>query len=162
MVILAACTPQGKTGTIRLDSPPDGAIVYSSALTVAGEAQGVNSGGFIVTVTDEAGEVIARRSAPERDSAFSFEMIHGYSGVPAPALLTVTAADAPDDPPYVTRTFTLAALQHRPEGAYSDVLTPQMGDEIGGDEIEVRGRASGLETRAFKVAGVGGDGAVID
>ena len=162
VVILAGCAPQGKTGTVTLDSPPDDAIIYSSALTVAGIAQGVNSGGFIATVTDASGAVIARHNTSERDSAFSFEMIHGYSGEPAPVTLTVTAADAPDDPPYVTRMVTLAALDHRPEGVYVDVLTPQMGDEIGGDEIDVRGRASGLEDRAFIVELIGGDGAVID
>jgi hypothetical protein len=37
-----------------------------------------------------------------------------------------------------------------------------MGDEIGGDEFDVRGRSSGLEDRAFMVELVGGDGAVID
>lgn len=162
VVLLAACAPQGKTGTITLDSPPDGAIVYSSALTVAGTAQGINSGGFTVTVTDASGAVIARHHAPERDAAFSFEMIHGYSGEPSNVTITVTAADAPDDPPYMTRTVTLAAPQHRPEGVYVDVLTPQMGDEIGGDEIDVRGRTSGLADRAFTVELVGGDGAVID
>ena len=162
VVMLAACAPQGKTGTVTLDSPPDGAIVYSSALTVAGMAQGVNSGGFIVTVTDTSGGVIARHNARERDAAFSFEMIHRYSGEPSMVTLTVTAADAPDDPPYVTRSVTLASPEHRPEGVYVDVLTPQMGDEIGGDEIDVRGRASGLEDRAFTVELVGGDGAVID
>jgi hypothetical protein len=162
VVIMAACTPQGKTGTITLESPPDDAIVYSSALTVAGTAQGVNSGGFIVTVTDASGAVIARHNAAERDAAFSFEMIHGYNGEPTPVTLTVSAADAPDDPPYLTRAFTLAGMDHRPEGFYVDILTPQMGDEIGGDEIEVRGRASGLEDRSFTVELVGGDGAVID
>lgn len=162
VVMLAGCAPQGKTGTITLDSPPDGAIIYASALTVAGTAQGINSGGFIATVTDAAGEVIARHNAPERDTNFSFELIHGYNGEPAPVTLTVTAADAPDDPPYVTRMVTLAALDHRPEGIYVDMLTPQMGDEIGGDEIDVRGRVSGLEARAFVVELVGGDGAVID
>lgn len=162
MVILAGCAPQGKTGSITLDSPPDGAIIYSSVLTVAGTAQGINSGGFIATVTDASGAVIARHNAAERDSAFSFEMIHGYNGEPTPVTLTVTAADAPNDPPYVTRAVTLAAMAHRPEGSYVDVLTPQMGDEIGGDEIDVRGRASGLEDRTFTVELVGGDGAVID
>lgn len=162
VVITAACAPQGKTGTITLDSPPDGAIIYSSALTVAGTAQGVNSGGFIVAVADASGAVIARHNAPERDAAFSFEMIHGYNGEPAPVTLKVTAADAPDDPAYLTRAFTLAGMEHRPEGVFVDVLTPQMGDEIGGDEIDVRGRASGLEDRAFTVELVGGDGAVID
>ena len=162
VVMLAACTPQGKTGTIMLDSPPDGAIIYSSTLAVSGTAQGINSGGFITTVTDASGAVIARHQAAERDRPFLFEMVHGYSGEPAPVTLTVTAADAPDDPPYVTRTFTLAAMEHRPEGVYVDILTPQMGDEIGGDEIDVRGRMSGLEDRRFTVELVGGDGAVID
>jgi hypothetical protein len=162
VVILAACAPQGKTGTVTLDSPPDGAIVYSSALTVAGTTQGVNNGGFVAILTDASGAVIARHNAPERDSDFSFEMIHGYSGQPTTVTLTVIAADAPDDPPYLTRSVTLAALAHRPEGVYVDVLTPQMGDEIGGDEFDVRGRSSGLEDRAFMVELVGGDGAVID
>lgn len=162
VVMLAACTPQGKTGTITLVAPPDGAIIYSSALTVAGTAQGINSRGFTVAVTDASGAVMARHNAPERDSSFLFEMIHGYSGEPTVVTLTVTAADAPDDPPYLTRSVTLAAPEHRPEGVFVDVLTPQMGDEIGGDEIDVRGRTSGLEDRAFAVELVGGDGAVID
>lgn len=162
VVILAACAPQGKTGTITLDSPPDGAIIYSSALTVAGTAQGINSGGFIVTLADASGAVIARHNAAERDTTFSFEMIHGYNGEPVPVLLKVTAADAPDDPAYVTRAVTLAAMDHRPEGVYIDVLTPQMGDETGGDEIDVRGRASGLESRAFSVELIGGDGVLVD
>lgn len=162
VVMLAACAPQGKTGTVTLDAPPDDTIVYSSALTVAGTTQGINSGGLIVTVTDAAGGVIARHTVVERDAAFMFEMIHGYSGEPMPVTLTVSAADAPDDPPYMTRHVTLAAMAHRPEGVYVDVLTPQLGDEMGGDAIDVRGRASGLEDRAFRVELVGGDGAVID
>jgi hypothetical protein len=160
-VLLAGCAPQGKTGTVTLDSPPDGAIIYSSALTVAGTAQGVNSGGFIVTVTDSAGRVIARKAAADRDSAFEYELVHGYSGEPIPVSVTVTDADAPADPPYATRSITLASIEHRPDGIYVDVLAPQLGDEIGGDEIQVHGRASGLAERTFTVELVGGDGAVI-
>lgn len=161
-LLLAACAPQGKTGSVTLDSPPDGAIIYSSALTVAGTAQGVNSGGFVVTVTDAAGGVIARTEAADRDAAFHYELVHGYSGEPVPATLTVTAADAPDDTPYVTVGLTIASIEHRPEGVYVDVLVPQPGDEMGGDEIHVHGRAAGLSERMFMVELIGGDGAVID
>lgn len=161
VLLLAGCAPQGKTGSIVLQSPPDGAIIYSSALTVAGTAAGVNSGGFIITVTDETGAVLTRKDAPDRDAPFSYELIHGYSGQPAVVTITLTAADAPEEPPYATTQVMLASLEHRPEGAYLDVLAPLQGEELGGDEITVHGRASGLAAPTFTVELVGSDGAVI-
>ncbi len=161
-LILTGCAPQGKTGQITLVSPPDGAIIYSSALTISGTAQGINGGGFIITVSDATGGLLTQKTALERDSAFNYELLHGYSGEPTAVTVRLTAADAPNDPPYATVYVTLASLEHRPEGVYVDISTPGLGDEIGGDVIAVQGRASGLQDPAFSVELVGSDGAVID
>lgn len=161
-LVLTGCAPQGKTGQIALISPPDGAIIYSSALTISGTAQGVNSAGFIITVSDANADLLTQKAAPERDSTFSYELLHGYSGEPTAVTVTLTAADAPNDPPYATVHVTLASLEHRPEGVYVDISTPGLGDEIGGDVIAVQGRASGLQNPVFSVELVGSDGAVID
>lgn len=160
--VLAGCAPQGKTGQITLVSPPDGAIIYSSTLTISGEAKGLNSGGFVITVTGTDGSILTRKVAPERDAEFEYELLHGYTGEPTAAILSLTAADAPDDPPYVSVNLTLASLEHRPEGSYVDILTPSLGDEIGGDVILVQGRASGLATPTFTVELVGSDSIVVD
>lgn len=162
LVLLSACSPQGKTGTVKLASPPPDTIVYSSAVTVAGVAEGVNAGGFIITLTDATGAVLARRTAPEHDLPFSYELIHGYSGEPTSATLTITAADAPDDPPYASVQIMLAALAHRPEGTYAYIISPEAGDEIGGDKIEVHGRISGVSAPSFAVELLNSNGTIID
>ncbi|MBK9124507.1 MAG: hypothetical protein IPM16_15515 [Chloroflexi bacterium] len=161
-LMLPACAPQGKTGAVTLVSPPNGTVIYSSVVTVAGDAQGVNSGGLIVTVAVADGVVLTQQAVDARDGGFEIELVHPYAGPPTEATVSITAADAPDDPPYATASVTLASIEHRPEGTYIDVAVPQPGDEVGGDEIGVQGRASGLSERTFSVVLVGDDGAEID
>lgn len=163
IMLLSACTSQGKTGEVTLVSPPDGSVIYSSVVTVAGEAQGINSGGLIVTVTDADGTILTRQTLAVREGGFEVELVHPYAGPPVEARVSITAADAPDDPPYTVASVILASIEHRPEGTYIDVAVPQPGDEVGGDEIGIQGRVSGLRgERTFSVVLVGSDGAEID
>lgn len=162
VALLSACTPQGKSGEVALISPPDGTVIYSSVVTVAGEARGINRGGLIITVTGADGVVLTQQTLAVREGGFEVELIHPYVGPPIEANVSITAADAPGDAPYATASVTLASIEHRPEGAYVDVAVPQPGDEVGGDEIGVQGRASGLSERAFSVVLIGDNGAEID
>jgi hypothetical protein len=46
---------------------------------------------------------------------------------------------------------TLAASEHRPDGVYAYVIAPIDGGQVGGDVIQVTGRASGLADTAVMV-----------
>ncbi len=154
---LSACSSE--RGAVTLRYPTQGAIIYSPALYVAGSAQGVD--GVRVRITSAEGLLTETTLRPVPES-WSVELVHGYSGVPLAVTLSVLALGEDTQDAYATLDLTLAALGHRPEGAFAYVVTPQDGDSMGGDSIMVSGRASGRTTYAITVTLVKPDGTALD
>jgi hypothetical protein len=161
VLLLAACgAPQGKTGSAALLTPVDDSLIYASALAVTGTSDGVNQAGLLLTLADESGAVLSQATVAADQKTWAVELIHGYAGDRLPVMLNLRAADDPTAEPYATRSLTLAGFQHRPEGAFIDVFDPAPGVEVGGDEIGVSGRASGVG-QTFTVQLVGSDGTIL-
>lgn len=159
--LLTACAaPQGKTGSATLLMPADDSLIYASALAVIGSSEGVNQAGLLLSLTDESGKILSQATVAADQKTWAVELIHGYAGDRLPVLLSLRAADDPTAEAYATRKLTLAGFQHRPEGAFIDVLDPAPGVEVGGDEIGVTGRASGVG-QTFIVQLVSSDGAIL-
>ncbi len=158
---LAACAaqPNALSGTVTVSFPPEGAVIYASALHVAGTLADVPEQALLVRVVDANGGSLSETPLTARGGAWSLDIIHGYSGEARAVTVEVRAAAEPDAGVMASARVTLAALEHRPEGAFVDVISPQDGMELGGDLLEIHGRVSGYET--VRVALVGSDGTVI-
>jgi len=154
---LAAC--DGGRGAVTLSYPTQGAVIYSPALYVAGSAQGVN--GVRVQLTSADGLLTETTLRPVSES-WSVELVHGYSGDPLAVTLSVWPLLDDGQGAYAAFDLTLAALEHRPEGAFAYVVTPQAGDSMGGDSIVVSGRASGQTAYAITVTLNDSGGATLD
>lgn len=156
--LLTACGGGGR-GTVTLTSRTAGAVVYSPALYVAGNAQGVD--GLRLQLTGADGLLTETTLQPVAES-WSVELVHGYSGDPLPVTLSVFPLVDDGQGAYAVISLTLAAFEHRAEGAFAYVVTPQEGDSMGGDSIVVSGRASGQTTYAITVTLADSGGAVLD
>lgn len=155
--ILAACG--GGRGTVTLTSYTADAVIYSPSLYVSGNAQGVDGLRLQLTSADGLLTETTLRPVPE---SWSVELVHGYSGDPLPVTLSVLPLVDDGQGAYTMASLTLAALEHRPEGAFAYVVMPQEGDSMGGDSIVVSGRASGQTAYAITVTLAERDGAVLD
>lgn len=156
--VLVACADGGR-GTVTLTSRTEGAVVYSAALYVAGNAQGVD--GLRLQLINADGLLTETTLQPVAES-WSVELVHGYSGDPMPVTLSVWPLVSDGQAAYISASLTLASLEHRPEGAFAYVVTPQEGDSMGGDSIIVSGRASGQMAYAITVTLADSGGAVLD
>lgn len=157
--VLAACGSGGR-GTVTLTSRLEGAVVYSSVLYVAGNAQGVEGLRFQLVSAD--GRLLAETTLQPVAETWSIELVHGYSGDPMPVTVSIWPLVSDGQAAYTMANLTLAALEHRPEGAFAYVVTPQQGDSMGGDLIMVSGRASGQTSYAITVTLADSSGTVLD
>lgn len=161
-LVLTACGGGG-SNIVTLSSPANTSVIYASSVYVAGTTNSNDALLIQLVLLDETILTETRLNNPQGE--FSTEIIHGYEGDPGEVLVRVLPADADPTAEQIILAETsilLASIEHRPEGAFADVLTPQAGDNIGGDRIEVTGRASGIENREFTVELVSSNGDVID
>lgn len=153
------------TLTVTLETPAPGAVVYASTLTVTGRTEGFASAVWVEAVPLEPSATFTgyREAAPLVDGRFTLQFIPAYDGVPVPMAVRVYAVtDAERQTPKAEAEFTLASSAERPDGVYVDVLSPQTGDEAGGDLIRVEGRASGVPSGALVVELVDSNGQTLD
>lgn len=145
LAVLTACggDPGAVRGEVSVTMPLASTVHYASALSVRGTASGAPA--LKVVLADADGGVLSEaRLQPDSSGAFAAEVVHGYSGEPLEAVLSVLAADDAAAEPYAVIPVTLAASAHRPDGVYAYITTPMDGGQVGGDLIQVAGRASGL------------------
>lgn len=168
---LGACagapgSPPVRVIEVTLTSPPDTAVLYTSAALVAGTAQGATDGDrLMLSLLTDDGEALAQAQATVTGGAFAVEIVHGYSGTALPLTVAVHPLDAdPADPTtrYAAASVLLASLEHRPDGVFADILAPEDGAPVGGDLVEVLGRVSGIVERSFEVALLADDGTPLD
>lgn len=164
---LFALTACGDTGggsdSITLTSPVNTSVIYASSIYIAGTAS--NSGDVLAQLILPDETVLTETRLNKPDGEFATEVIHGYVGDPTEVIVRIIPADS-DTTEEITvldeSSVLLASIEHRPEGAFADIITPQAGDTIGGDRIEVSGRVSGIENREFTVELMSSNGDVID
>lgn len=153
------------TLSVRLETPADGAVIYASTLTVAGVTEGVGSAVFVEVVPAQpSATFIGYRDMPAVvDGRFVVQFVPSYDGPPIEMQVRVfNANDSARQTPKAAASFVLASVAERPDGAYIDILMPAAGDPVGGDEVGVRGRASGLAEGVLTVELVDSAGAVLD
>jgi hypothetical protein len=135
-------------------------------LTVRGTTEGIASAVVVEVVPVVPSATFAGYTdlAPLTvDGRFAVQFVPTYDGPPVEMLARVYAVnDTARTAPKAEARFTLAALADRPTGEYVDVLTPLEGVEVGGDLIEVSGRASGVAGGTLTVELVDSAGTTLD
>lgn len=159
---LPASTPDPMAGTVTLDSPPDGAVIYASALGVSGTLADVAAKPLLVRLIKPDGGVIAQARVEAQQGEWSTEIIHGYTGEPTRVTVEVLPAQAVEAGILASSGIIVASLSERPDGAFINVVLPQDGTEIGGDEVLVMGTASGFPQNQLLVELVDSSGIVLD
>lgn len=155
LLTLSACAPPAPPSpSVSMTSPPDTAVIYASALYAAGTARNVSA--FTLRLTTAAGITLTETQVrPAADGVWSVELVHGHTGDPVAATLAalpVSPAAEGEAGPLARAEVLLAGVEHRPEGAYVDLMTPVDGAEVGGDSLIVEGRVSGWLGGSFTVA----------
>ncbi|TVR21087.1 MAG: hypothetical protein EA396_09140 [Anaerolineaceae bacterium] len=142
-------TTPGERG-VRIAFPPDGAIIYAAALTVRGESAGADS--FRVELlVDSADELrrIAGATVTTAAGDWSLELPHGYDGDPSEAIIRAVSLDGERE--YSRALIALSPLSARPAGMVYTITRPVMGAEVGGDVVQLEGRASGVPDNVLVV-----------
>lgn len=162
LLLLTACggNPDAISGSVTLSYPPDGTIVYASALHLKGMLADVPSQSLLIRLANTGGVTLSETILETEAGEWSLDLVHGYTGEPSEAIISILPAEKPEAGVFASTTILLAALEHRPEGVYVDVRSPVDGAEAGGDSIEVTGRVSGAESVRLEL--VSSNGAVID
>jgi hypothetical protein len=155
-------TPDPLSGTVTLTTPPEGAVIYASALYVAGTLADVPSKSLLIRLRTPENEIIAESRVDAVQGDWSTEIVHGYTGAPNPVTVEVVPLDAPSAEPFARSQIFFAALEDRPDGMFVTLITPEDGREIGGDDVLVSGTASGIPDRTFNVSLTNSNGQVLD
>jgi hypothetical protein len=175
LTLLAACGPvtpvatpmpttPAVTGTVEIEYPPAGTVVYSEVLQLSGMAQGVPDNQFAIQLTGADEKSMGRATAQVNpDGTWTVEMVPGYTGEPMEVtILALPIYDgAPPNSDYTISPIVLAGSSYRPEGVFGSVTLPSEGEQVGGDSIEVSGTASGVFENQFQVELRAPDGSVV-
>lgn len=156
-------TPDPLTGTVILTAPPEGAVIYASALYVAGTLTDSPANSLLIRLKEADGSMLAEASTVVVDGAWSLELVHGYDSTtePLPVTVEVVPAAAPEAGVFASRGILFAPLAERPEGTFVQIITPEQGTEVGGEELPVSGTASGIEGMRFTVDLVDSRGGIL-
>lgn len=136
--------------SVRIAFPPDGAIIYAAALTVRGDAIG-DAPFRVELLVDDADEprLIASVMVTTGAGDWSLELPHGYDGDPSEAIIRAVTPDGERE--YSRALIALSPLSARPDGMTYTINRPVMGAEVGGDVIQLEGRASGVPDNVLVV-----------
>lgn len=167
LLVMRALVGAGVIDTlvVTLETPATGAVVYASTLSVSGRTEGVANAVLVVVEPVQPSVTFTgyTDTAPVVDGRFTVQFIPAYDGPPLEMAVRVYPSnDVERQNLKAEASFILASIAERPAGSYVDVLTPQPSDEVGGDEIGVSGRASGVVSGTLVVVLVDSNGAVLD
>ena len=139
LIICAACAPAAAPsnvtvfptqpplpGSVTINHPPDGSIIYAEALYLEGSASDLPAAGFRLEVTSALDELLADVMIQPEANDWSIELVHEYAGDP----IEVT-----DVPGLEDRTFYDADLDA---------------------SVEAEDAATSMETAAIVVGSIGG------
>ncbi|GAB4508752.1 MAG: hypothetical protein OHK0046_02160 [Anaerolineae bacterium] len=162
LLLLAACggaaneTTPDNAPAVDIQTPQNSTIVYAETLFVSGIVQNPPQQ-FTLQLVGADDTVLATTDVNTQQAMWQIEFVHGYTGSPTEATVRALSGEAIVD----STAILLSELEQRPEGIYGSLLTPINGTEVGGDLIQVTGRASGLPENSLTVDLVAPDGTVI-
>jgi hypothetical protein len=172
LLLTAACAPTpptqappatiGLLGNVKLDYPTDGGTLYSEVIFASGTANAVPNNTFTLDVVNADDAVIASSTIQvNADGTWQAELPQPYNGDPAEFNIVARPTDNSAQSAYAVNTVTIAALQHRPEGALGSISAPIEGGTAGGESFIVDGMASGVPQNTITVTLLDTNNAVI-
>lgn len=139
MAVTTAALPQG---TVRIDDPAPGSVIYSEVVHISGTASGLPDERFVLVLTAPADQELARMTVLASEGQWQLDLLHGYNGVPSEVTVAAYPTESDSALPYDERIVAMAGLEYRPEGHYARLFQDQT--TIGGDTMPIGGTASGL------------------
>lgn len=157
----ASVTPT-RTGSIEINAPPEGAVLYSEVIAIRGTVADLPDDAFLLLLTGPDGSTIASAQVRNASTHWQVELPHSYIGEP----IEVTIAASPLDPTlpveYALRTVALAGLSYRPAGAFGSITFPTDGSSVGGESLLIRGTASGVPDNRLSISLIAEDATLLD
>ncbi len=163
-ILLAGCsvvpapTATPNPGSVTIQTPQTGAMIYSPTLYLSGAAN-LPSNQFRLTVINALDETLLDTLITVQDGRWSYDMPNAPTGDPIE--VTISALPATGGLDLDTVSVVLASEAQRPAGVYGAILAPFEGDTVGGEIIPVSGTASGLFEGALNVDLTKPDGTII-
>lgn len=155
LILLAACQPTVTTplptalpttipleGSVTIDLPAAGTLIYSESVRISGTASGLPDDQFALVLTASEEQALARVTIPVEDGQWQIDLLHGYNDVPSEVIIAAYPLSDAQSDPYDLHIVAMAALEHRPEGTYGFLTLEST--SLGGGIMPVRGIASGL------------------
>lgn len=137
-------------GDVTIDQPESGSIIYAETMLLSGTASDVPAEGFLLRLTINEETIVESTIQPE-DGVWSVQWVHQYTGEPTEATLTALSPNPLVQAEYITSLIVLSSVAHRPEGVFGRLLFPNDEEVLGGDQLEVRGTASGIPDNTLTV-----------
>jgi hypothetical protein len=178
MMVIAACTPAASDpgtgeltvlsteaplpGSVEIEVPENGAIIYAETMFISGTASDLPDGGFQLEVVTASGEQLVETTVQPDDGSWQVELVHGYEGDPMEAQIFALPVDTTIQGEYDVETIAVSSQDNRPEGTFGSIISPGEGVTLGGDSIEVSGTASGLFENTLVVVLEDAEGSVLD
>ena len=134
-------TAPPSSAQVDIVSPSSGSIIYAEVLSITGTLTG-SPQRFSVQIVTPDDVVIAQADVDSQPGEWSVEIPNPLTDEPIEAEIRLVASAEIFD----RASVLLDDLANRPAGIYGSVNSPRAGMELGGDNVIVEGRASGVET----------------
>lgn len=144
-------------GEVTFTAPSAGDALYAELIRVTGNIQNAPQR-LIARVVDIDDTILVQAPILIQQGAFMVEMLRPNI-VGEMTIQLVSAVD-----PSIVRASIpvfFAELESRPSGTFGSIITPSDGEQVGGDTILVRGRASGIPNNTIQLVLQGEDTSVI-
>lgn len=152
-------------GSVEIQVPPEGAIIYAEVVYAAGISAQLPAQGFLLKLNNAEDETLIQVTVvPDSAGHWAVELPHPYNGEPTE--MTLIAAPhydgAPTEIDYAAQPLVLAGQSYRPPGIFGSIFTPTDGATVGGDSMLVSGTVSGVFEGSFSLALIDSTGSAID
>ena len=133
------------TGTVMIEFPVTGALIYSELIQIAGTAVDLPTNTFILTLMGPDEIELAQTTVSVDDGSWQVELSVEYQDEPVEVAITAESPNRDINSPYDIVLIAVSGLDYRPEGTFGSITFPTDDSTIGGDSIQVEGLASGLQ-----------------
>jgi hypothetical protein len=149
------------TGSVEINTPAEGAVIYSEVIALTGTAANLPEDAFALTLTGPDGELIASAAVRGASGSWGIELTHTYNSEPIDVTINAHSLDSSIAGVYAQRSIALAGLSYRPEGMFASIDLPANDSIVGGEFLLVTGTASGVPGYALTIDLIADDGRVI-
>ncbi len=155
-------TTETLEGTVEIEFPMSGAIIYAETLFIHGTSSDIPEAGFQIQLLNPDDSIISEADIqPEENGSWSIEIVHEYSGDPTEVTVIAKPSSSDSSLDYDIESILLSTLENRPEGVFGSILSPADDSAVGGDFILISGRASGLFENMFGLILENSEGEII-